>query len=54
MVYRNLRQVHLQEVGLTKTSGNHDFFNIFSVGQIAGQIPEHIPRQIPGLTNTTK
>jgi hypothetical protein len=30
MVYRNLRQAHLQEVGLTKIPGDHDFFNIFS------------------------
>jgi hypothetical protein len=30
MVYRNLRQAHLQEVGLTKILGDHDFFNIFS------------------------
>ena len=30
MVYRNMRQAHLQEVGLTKIPGDHDFFNIFS------------------------
>jgi hypothetical protein len=30
MVYRNLRQAQLQEVGMTKIRGYHDFFNIFS------------------------
>jgi hypothetical protein len=30
MVYRNLRQAHLQEVGLTKISGDREFFNIYS------------------------
>jgi hypothetical protein len=41
-------------VGLTKIPGDHDFFNIFSAGQISGKIPEYIPGQIPRLTNTTK
>ena len=27
---KKIRQAHLQEVGLTRISGNHDFFNIFS------------------------
>jgi hypothetical protein len=29
MVYRNLRQGHLQEVGLMEIPGDHDFLNIF-------------------------
>ena len=30
MVYWNLRQVHLQEVGMMQIPGDYDFFNIFS------------------------
>ena len=30
MVYWNLRQAHLQEVGMTKILVDHDFFSIFS------------------------
>jgi hypothetical protein len=44
MVYRNLRQAPLQEVGLTKIPGDHDFLILFPTGQnlgaIAGQIPK--------------
>jgi hypothetical protein len=30
MVDQNLCQAYLQEVGLTKMTGDHDFFNMFS------------------------
>ena len=29
MIYRNLRQAHLQEVGLAKIPGDHDYFLIY-------------------------
>ena len=29
MVFRNLRQAYLQEMGLTQISGDHDFLLIF-------------------------
>jgi hypothetical protein len=42
MVYRNLRQAHLQEVGLMKIPGDHDLKKN-PIGQISGQILGQIP-----------
>ena len=46
MVYRNLRQTYLQEVGLTQISGDHDLKKKIPTWQIAWQISVWISRQI--------